>query len=863
MTPEEIAAIIEDHKYPTLQAGDTGINVSTLQIWLKMLGPYQGPITGFLDTATAQAVDGFRAQQLAAGVALQAPPGAVLDRDTWAAMDNLLEQRLPPDPSTLERPPFPRRSAYDSEEKYEKAVYEGLKRFGFSTPTAQKRLEVRLMTNIDGVGELSGIPPGDYDLTIESLNSKPKGSAEVRLVDAEGLPVIGTVVLSGPDGNLAVTTQPDGTAALDGLEPGEYTLSLKDARPRSHLPTTGSTKIHLVNQDGKPVSANLLLSSDMGEPEALQENIRLFKAMAFDLRLPIANSDQPRFPNILSNELNETRFTQEVWNKFTSTWGAFHGAPWLGIIIDSFDPGVATFDTYNWAARETIMTLYKWGNHYLASSQNPEQLKSRLQRPVAIRHLSHSRGQRVVDRSDFSQIGTACSLHRPRKTPRTIDDRVIDQFYGDVSYDSPDYDRDSFEQMTLTFIEVDSGFRVRSPDTILVDYVSHLYSDININLQADRYARNRLINLTVEGVSCRKDEPDITLWDHYTSPTGQLIQIMEWKSIDLNCGAGDKAGDHFRPGNVTDRLTFTVPDGIRPSIHLLYPRSLGDGRPPTDFSSAPKILVENGYPEENLVVSVGPRQQYQKYQSRWHFRYYFETLSNDYPVQLYGFQLEEGKVVAMIKAAPLHPQDGDRLSPFKLRPLEPVELKLGLRYPVGCWYRATVPHVPGILVHYHDPNGGTNNEVYSSLTGQVMGYLLPNGTITPRPVTAPATAQTGIYRVTNVLPNDSRGYLTHITGDFDPNIPGNRIAVNLAREVFVWDVLAWRFQRGQSGFTHSLDSSSIMTTAVWKRIQDTLRPLTQPPAGIFNLTTRGGTPVLPTGGPATLFPAEAIPPPIP
>src|SRR5258705_12145767 len=136
MTPEAIAAIIEDHKFPTLHAGETGTNVITLQIWLGMLGFYQGAIPGLLDAATAQAVNAFRAQQLAAGIALNAPTGAVLERDTWEAMDDLLQQRLPPEPTTLDRLPFPRRSSYDPEAKYHKALYEGLRAFAFPAKPA-------------------------------------------------------------------------------------------------------------------------------------------------------------------------------------------------------------------------------------------------------------------------------------------------------------------------------------------------------------------------------------------------------------------------------------------------------------------------------------------------------------------------------------------------------------------------------------------------------------------------------------------------------------------------------------------------------------------------------------------------------
>ena len=52
--------------------------------------------------------------------------------------------------------------------------------------------------------EMPGMyPPGEYDLTIESLNTETTGSAEIRLVDEDGQPLMGTAILSGPGGEFA------------------------------------------------------------------------------------------------------------------------------------------------------------------------------------------------------------------------------------------------------------------------------------------------------------------------------------------------------------------------------------------------------------------------------------------------------------------------------------------------------------------------------------------------------------------------------------------------------------------------------------------------------------------------------------
>src|SRR5690348_8404188 len=127
MTPEEIEAVIQENKYPPLVNNATGINVITLKIWLKTLGFYSGPTSGRLDEPTAQAVTAFRAKHMSSGPL----SNTAVDRNTWEAMENMLKQRLPPDPNTLGHFPFPRRKDYDTEDQYQKALWEGLKYFCF------------------------------------------------------------------------------------------------------------------------------------------------------------------------------------------------------------------------------------------------------------------------------------------------------------------------------------------------------------------------------------------------------------------------------------------------------------------------------------------------------------------------------------------------------------------------------------------------------------------------------------------------------------------------------------------------------------------------------------------------------------
>jgi hypothetical protein len=503
MTPEEIAAIIEQHKYPTLHAGDTGINIITLQIWLGMLGFYTGPISGLLDAATAQAVDRFRAQQLAAGIALQAPAGAVVDSDTWEAMDNLLQQRLPPDPDTFDRLPLPRRSSYDSDDKYRKALYEGLRAFGFPVAPAAQPLRLPVVINDSGVAILHGIPPGAYTLELGDAGSPDWGSAEIDLVDGEGAPVSGQIRLVRDGAERSVTVA-GGHALVNGIQQGDYHVVMERVDEEDQIVTsTGSVEIRIFDANNQAVSGMATLVGVTGDGASLQQAVRLFQALSRQITSGLEPDDRSGLRrNILTGELAETAHQHHelVWESFEHTWGRFHGAPWMGVVFHSLEDGEAgrEQDELHWGERDTIAMLHEWGRAYLRSAQDEADLEERLRRPVAIRYIARPLGGKIDGRSDFSQVGTEASLHLPRKSEKIVGGVATGQTYGGVDYDSPEYDTSHMENQIVSFALLDSEFCSRCPDHTIVDrFLPRDLQVLQSALIGDRFARSRSINCSI------------------------------------------------------------------------------------------------------------------------------------------------------------------------------------------------------------------------------------------------------------------------------------------------------------------------------------------------------------------------------
>ena len=77
---------------PTLQLDDIGDAVQVVQMMLKLLGYYDGPITATFDEATRQAVMAFQAHN---GLM----PNGLVGPDTWAALSDAITPISPPPPA--------------------------------------------------------------------------------------------------------------------------------------------------------------------------------------------------------------------------------------------------------------------------------------------------------------------------------------------------------------------------------------------------------------------------------------------------------------------------------------------------------------------------------------------------------------------------------------------------------------------------------------------------------------------------------------------------------------------------------------------------------------------------------------------
>ncbi|MBK8256405.1 MAG: hypothetical protein IPK82_27520 [Polyangiaceae bacterium] len=112
MTPEEIEAIIEEHRYPELRYGEASEAVLTLQTWLHLTG-HAGPPnwrTGVLDAETLRVLRAFWDEH---GIATDEDESRQVGvtKTTWTALDALLRARLPPDPRRPLRLDLPARPA--------------------------------------------------------------------------------------------------------------------------------------------------------------------------------------------------------------------------------------------------------------------------------------------------------------------------------------------------------------------------------------------------------------------------------------------------------------------------------------------------------------------------------------------------------------------------------------------------------------------------------------------------------------------------------------------------------------------------------------------------------------------------------
>lgn len=376
---------------PDLKRGDTGLNVVTLQLWLRMLrlpyaseedDPYAvydpGHVTGLLDEQTMLAVHNFQHNYVPEPM----PTPSFVDgdnfigRDTFYALEVLLRERVPPMREFADNGLFP--GDYYSPEIFDVALAQGLSALGFP----------------------------------------------IR------------------EGNL----------------------------------------------------------------ETIKQATRLLKAIGRGIKHFGGDSGGAQLNNILSNKLDSNELNRNLWNNFPTTWGAFFGAPWMGILIDPSnltDHDVANMNPneFIWATYETISILYEWGREYLRYIEKNRKYDL-LDKPIVLSHLCRPLGEQIAGRSDFSQIGSQISLRIPQgfsETRTAADGKTYNtgRYYGSVNYDSADYDDDLLRKQADLLFQLDYPLTVLSPDQDLILHLQEKDSEMLLP-KVDAFRKHRKVNSTIE-----------------------------------------------------------------------------------------------------------------------------------------------------------------------------------------------------------------------------------------------------------------------------------------------------------------------------------------------------------------------------
>ncbi|MEO9966446.1 MAG: peptidoglycan-binding domain-containing protein [Reichenbachiella sp.] len=294
-------------KVPTsvkeLSENAEGIYVVTLQIWLKLLGYKSGTVGGKFESPFTDHVKAFKKDVMGLS-----SPSEKVDYSVWKKMDELLRAKLPPNPETMVRPPFPERVRFATDEAYTLALSDAFGKFGFQVPVLAG--VYYLLVGDSGKAVMDNLPSGIYELELVETHegdgvlgeSNNLGALEIKLSDSSG------------------TSRP-------GL-------------------------IKLVNKTPDPVE--------------LKKIIQLFQTLASKrLKELLDDKGKEINPKIIDGKLNKSY--KKIWNTYSDTWGQFYGAPWMGIMYDPTEQGKINVDPseLNWAKEETIKVLYKWGKKQL------------------------------------------------------------------------------------------------------------------------------------------------------------------------------------------------------------------------------------------------------------------------------------------------------------------------------------------------------------------------------------------------------------------------------------------------------------------------------------------------------------------
>ncbi|NOQ27979.1 MAG: hypothetical protein GQ564_21660 [Bacteroidales bacterium] len=781
---------------PELISGKSGIYVVTLQLWLKMLGYDCGAVDGQFGTSVKEQVIKFKKNKLN-----EETPDEIVGFDTWSAMDDLLKDRLPPDPEAIDRSEFPERRDYETEEAYSYAVRMGLEAIGFR-PEVQEG-EFYLEIDESGFGILDNIPAGIYSLEMADDSSTPT-----------------------PD--LAYDEE------------------------------AGSMEVRLYDENENPIQGKVKLTNETPEPESLRKTIRLFKALSREKDVLEDKHGNEVNPKSIDGKFYATN--KKMWEEFPTSWGQFYGAPWMGTIFDPTNQNHLTVNPgdINWATYETIELLYNWGVKHIEGSDDPDYAL------IGVRHLNHSKGGNTIVenlinvRSDFSQIGQSISLQLPRKTSRIVTGNETGQKYGGIDYDSDEYNTGAFEKMFKSFAQVSFGFQIRCPDKEIVDRLNE--PDIltgGVKIQSDNFKNNRSINASANRRTLLKRKDSTCKLGYHGFPWihDENGRIIKWRCIDLNF---DKL---FILDPKPDNVSFNVPSGIAaPILNVnqfnspsLYKIKKGNLYPMVNTKMA-RLLNElmNSYG----VVMLRYSNSYIEYKKVWNFWYYFELDSSgnflaDYSLHLYGIRLRDG-AYDLIK--------GNKH--FESNPLKIVDNGGYNQYSPGWWQDAIPPHVPSLHVSYStnaDRSIFSHIEAYSLQTGQIMGRFDNDGSNFTRLVNRTPTDAMGYYPLTNVNPADMAGnYLVHVDNGFT----NRHAAIETAGQgyiLFVWDVLIQ--EQGNSELLHELKDGTTITEVILNRIQlayDQLRDSKISTAG--TLRDRAGVVLIQAGrvliDPKTLIPTN-------
>ncbi|MEP3386562.1 MAG: hypothetical protein ABJO02_00150, partial [Reichenbachiella sp.] len=362
MDLRELVPEVPDIPALKLNLGSRGIYVTTLQIWLKILDFDKVPIdedddpklitvSGDVNVETKSALDRFHKQE-----GIVAPSSGIIEYNGWKKLDELLRAKLPPNPETLERPPFPERKTNETDEIFNDRLKTGLEVFGFEV----MRRKGIYFINVDesGIGSRN-IPPGIY---------------EVELIQS---------------------TSNDNEQAESSNKSGRMEIKLKD-------------------ESGNAISGKVKLTNNSAEPDSLKKNYKLFQALVGKVEELKNDKGEDINLGVIDGEIRKGH--ENSWDTFSDTWGQFYAAPWMGIFYDPTEGGKLATEPgdCNWSTAATLKILYEWGKQITSGDQNTKFVTVKY---LNDRHgLLYSKGDAIAKYDKYPQAGNGAVIYLPSKS---------------------------------------------------------------------------------------------------------------------------------------------------------------------------------------------------------------------------------------------------------------------------------------------------------------------------------------------------------------------------------------------------------------------------------------------------------------